>query len=88
MDSRWDWSHMYVLDLPKIPIEGYITVFCLDINNVGSMSQSLYAYNNPQYDEARALGWQVARFSIISLTNFGGRILIGIVIYVVDFLIE
>ena len=79
---------MYVLDLPKIPIEGYITAFCLDINNVGSMSQSLYAYNNPQYDEARALGWQVTRFSIISLTNFGGRILIGIVIYVVGFLIE
>jgi len=47
------------------------------INNVGSMSQALYAYHNPQYDEAQALRWQAAQVSVISLTNFGGRILIG-----------
>jgi len=47
------------------------------INNVGAMSQSLYAYNNPQYDETQALRWQAAQVSAISLTNFGGRILIG-----------
>ena len=45
------------------------------------MSQSLYAYDNPKYDEAQALRWQAAQVSVISLTNFGGRILIGIVIY-------
>ena len=45
------------------------------------MSQSLYAYNNPQYDEAQALRWQAAQVSVISLTNFGGRILIGIAKY-------
>ena len=31
------------------------------------MSQSLYAYNNPQYDEAQALRWQAAQVSAISL---------------------
>ena len=41
------------------------------------MSQSLYAHNNPEYDEAQALRWQAAQVSAISLTNFGGRILIG-----------
>ena len=41
------------------------------------MSQSLYAHNNPEYDEAQALRWQAAQVSVISLTNFGGRILIG-----------
>ena len=43
------------------------------------MSQSLYAYNNPQYDETQALRWQAAQVSAISLTNFGGRILIGVI---------
>jgi hypothetical protein len=42
------------------------------------MSQSLYAHNNPGYNEAQALRWQAAQVSAISLTNFGGRILIGI----------
>ena len=51
--------------------------FDLDINNVGSMSRSLYAHNNPEYDEAEALRWQAAQVSVISLTNFGGRIFIG-----------
>jgi hypothetical protein len=41
------------------------------------MSRSLYAHNNPEYDDAQALGWQAAQVSAISLTNFGGRILIG-----------
>jgi len=47
------------------------------INNVGTMSRSLYAHNNPEYDDAQALRWQAAQVSAISLTNFGGRILIG-----------
>ena len=49
----------------------------LDINNVGSMAQSLYTHNNPEYDEVQALRWQAAQVSAISLSNFGGRILIG-----------
>ena len=42
------------------------------------MSRSLYANNNSEYDDAQALRWQVTQVSVISLTNFGGRMLIGI----------
>ena len=41
------------------------------------MSQSLYAHSNPEYDDAQALKWQAAQVSAISLSNFGGRLLIG-----------
>ena len=41
------------------------------------MSRSLYAHNNPEYDDAQALRWQAAQVSVISLTNFGGRLSIG-----------
>ena len=70
---------MCVLNFPNMPTDTILPPFALDINNVGSISQSLYAYNNPQYDEAQALRWQAAQVSAISLTNFGGRILIGII---------
>ncbi|KAF9474613.1 MFS general substrate transporter [Pholiota conissans] len=49
------------------------------INNVGSMSQALYAHNNPHYDEVEASGWQATQVSAISLMNFSGRIFIGVV---------
>ncbi|KAF8189660.1 major facilitator superfamily domain-containing protein [Pholiota molesta] len=49
------------------------------INNVGSMSQALYAHNNPHYDEIEASGWQATQVSAISLMNFSGRIFIGLV---------
>ncbi|EDQ98764.1 uncharacterized protein LACBIDRAFT_192361 [Laccaria bicolor S238N-H82] len=49
------------------------------INNVGSMSQALYGYNNPHYDEAKASQWQSKQVSSISLMNFTGRIFIGLV---------
>ena len=49
----------------------------IDINNVGSMSQALYAHNNAHYDEVEASGWQAAQVSAISLMNFSGRIFIG-----------
>jgi hypothetical protein len=41
------------------------------------MSQCLYAYNNPNYDEVVASGWQAAQVSAISIMNFSGRIFIG-----------
>ena len=41
------------------------------------MSRSLYAHNNPEYDDAQVVAWQAAQVSAISLTNFGGRLLIG-----------
>ncbi len=53
------------------------STFKLDINNVGSMSQVLYAHEAQQYDDAKAAGWQAAQVSTISLTNFLGRIFIG-----------
>ncbi|KAJ3509070.1 hypothetical protein NLJ89_g5413 [Agrocybe chaxingu] len=49
------------------------------INNVGSMSQALYAYKEPHYDDVVAAGWQATQVSTISLTNFLGRIFIGLV---------
>ncbi|KAF8959541.1 MFS general substrate transporter [Flammula alnicola] len=49
------------------------------INNVGSMSQALYAYKNAKYDEVEASGWQATQVSAISLMNFCGRIFIGLV---------
>ena len=41
------------------------------------MSQALYGYNNPHYDEAKASQWQSTQVSSISLMNFSGRIFIG-----------
>ena len=41
------------------------------------MAQCLYAYNNPNYDEVVASGWQAAQVSTISIMNFSGRILMG-----------
>ncbi|XP_006457578.1 hypothetical protein AGABI2DRAFT_154754 [Agaricus bisporus var. bisporus H97] len=49
------------------------------INNVGTMSQTLYAQNNSQYDEVEAGKWQAMQVSVISIMNFSGRILIGII---------
>ena len=49
----------------------------IDINNVGSMSQCLYAYNNPNYDDVVESGWQTAQVSTISILSFSGRIIIG-----------
>ncbi|KZP07252.1 MFS general substrate transporter [Athelia psychrophila] len=47
------------------------------INNVGSISQALFARGNPNYDEAIAAQWQATQVSLISITNFTGRVLIG-----------
>jgi hypothetical protein len=52
-------------------------IIVVDINNVGSISQALFAKNNLDYDEAVAAQWQAAQVSAISITNFMGRILIG-----------
>jgi len=49
------------------------------INNVGSMSQTLYAHKNPDYNDAEASAWQATQVSTISVTNFLGRIFIGLV---------
>lgn len=49
------------------------------INNVGAMSQALYAYNNPNYDPIEAARWQSTQVSSISLMNCAGRIIIGFI---------
>ncbi|KAG2365271.1 MFS general substrate transporter [Suillus spraguei] len=49
------------------------------VNNVGSISQALYAKGNPNYDELEASQWQAAQVSTLSVCNFAGRILIGLI---------
>ncbi|KAF9460956.1 major facilitator superfamily domain-containing protein [Collybia nuda] len=49
------------------------------INNVGSMSQALFAKDNPAYDPIEAARWQADQVSVISLMNFSGRICIGLI---------
>ena len=47
------------------------------INNVGSISQALFAKGNPDFDDRKAAQWQATQVSTISVTNCLGRILIG-----------
>ncbi|KAJ7235305.1 major facilitator superfamily domain-containing protein [Mycena haematopus] len=49
------------------------------INNVGSMSQALFAQTHPVYDEVEASKWQATQVSTISVMNFAGRIIIGLI---------
>ncbi|KAJ7886216.1 major facilitator superfamily domain-containing protein [Mycena olivaceomarginata] len=49
------------------------------INNVGSMSQALFSQDNPAYDEVEASKWQATQVSTISIMNFAGRIIIGLI---------
>ncbi|KAJ6544286.1 major facilitator superfamily domain-containing protein [Mycena capillaripes] len=49
------------------------------INNVGSMSQALFAKGNPNYDEVEASQWQATQVSTLSIMNFSGRIVIGLI---------
>ncbi|EIW81731.1 MFS general substrate transporter [Coniophora puteana RWD-64-598 SS2] len=49
------------------------------INNVGSISQALYAKGNPTYDDLEAAKWQAAQVSTLSIGNFSGRVLIGLI---------
>ncbi|KAG2072860.1 MFS general substrate transporter [Suillus decipiens] len=55
------------------------------INNVGSISQALYAKGNPNYDELEASRWQAAQVSTLSVCNFAGRILIGLIADLIRF---
>ena len=48
-----------------------------DINNVGSISQALYAKGDPDFDDLEAAKIQAAQVSTVSIMNFLGRILIG-----------
>lgn len=48
------------------------------INNIGSIAQVLYAHGNDNYDEAAAAQLQATQVSVISVFNFSGRVLIGL----------
>ncbi|KAF8839371.1 MFS general substrate transporter [Paxillus ammoniavirescens] len=54
-----------------------LTIMGIYINNVGSISQALYAKANPIYDALEASKWQASQVSTLSIGNFAGRILIG-----------
>ncbi|KIL59181.1 hypothetical protein M378DRAFT_15039 [Amanita muscaria Koide BX008] len=49
------------------------------INNVGSMSQVLYAKQNAKYDDIEASKWQTTQVSVISVMSCAGRIIIGLI---------
>ncbi|KAI0751758.1 MFS general substrate transporter [Daedaleopsis nitida] len=49
------------------------------INNVGAISQALFAFNNPDYDDVKAAQWQATQVSTVSIMNCIGRISIGII---------
>ncbi|EKM58967.1 uncharacterized protein PHACADRAFT_249103 [Phanerochaete carnosa HHB-10118-sp] len=49
------------------------------INNVGSISQALFAKGNPDFDDRKAAQWQATQVSMVSITNCLGRILIGMI---------
>ncbi len=78
--SEWNWAYVYVNFMKGNLMRIAVLIPCavpLDINNVGSMSQALFAHNNPDYDEKQAGKWQAEQVSHLSLMNFGGRIFIG-----------
>ncbi|KAI6119231.1 major facilitator superfamily domain-containing protein [Pisolithus thermaeus] len=49
------------------------------INNVGTISLALFAKSNPIYDEVEASKWQAAQVSTLSVGNFVGRVLSGLI---------
>ncbi|KAG6332576.1 hypothetical protein ID866_6511 [Astraeus odoratus] len=49
------------------------------INNVGSISLALYAQSNPDYDRVEAAKWQAKQVSTLSIGNFSGRLVIGLI---------
>lgn len=49
----------------------------LDINNVGSIVQALFAANGDGWDEKAAAGAQAYQVSVLSVSSFFGRLLVG-----------
>lgn len=56
---------------------GLSVIKIIDMNNVGTISQLLYAHQNLDYDNVEASGWQAAQVSLISFMSFVGRFSIG-----------
>jgi MFS family permease len=47
------------------------------INNVGSISQALFARDNPDFDTVLSAQWQATQVSLVSIANCVGRIALG-----------
>jgi len=47
------------------------------INNVGSISQALFARGNPEFDTTLSAQWQATQVSLVSIANCVGRIALG-----------
>ena len=47
------------------------------INNVGAISQALFAHDNPDFDTVLSAQWQARQVSLISIANCVGRIALG-----------
>lgn len=52
----------------------------VDINNVGSISQALFAKGDPDFDDKKAAQWQATQVSTISIMNCLGRLAIGMLL--------
>ncbi|KAK7689988.1 hypothetical protein QCA50_006630 [Cerrena zonata] len=66
----------WLLFITTVLLSGTALMF---ISNVGLISQALYAYATPVYDETQALEWQAKQVSSISIFNCMGRIIIGLI---------
>ncbi|KAI0688651.1 MFS general substrate transporter [Cytidiella melzeri] len=49
------------------------------INNVGSITQALFAKGDPDFDEVKASQWQATQVSTVSVANCLGRVIIGLI---------
>ena len=47
------------------------------INNVGAISQALFARGNPKFDTVLSAQWQATQVSLFSIANCVGRIVLG-----------
>ncbi|KAF8075790.1 major facilitator superfamily domain-containing protein [Lyophyllum atratum] len=72
----WATEDFWLLFITKSLLSGTGVMF---INNVGSMSQALYAKSTAMYNPIEAARWQADQVSTISVLNCLGRIFIGLI---------
>ncbi|KAI5985531.1 major facilitator superfamily domain-containing protein [Pisolithus albus] len=72
----WKTPDFYLLCVILLLLGGTGVMY---INNVGLISLALFAKANPNYEEEEASKLQAAQVSTLSVGNFAGRILIGLI---------
>ncbi|KAI6035885.1 major facilitator superfamily domain-containing protein [Pisolithus marmoratus] len=72
----WMTPDFYLLCMILLLLAGTGVMY---INNVGLISLALFAKSNPNYEEEEASKLQAAQVSTLSVGNFAGRILIGLI---------